>query len=250
MRRSCHFACECAETAHGNKGDKARIHRIIWDHFMHGGNAKKLGLNEGHCNLCRQSDSAKHWLTECKETKAAELRQVLAEEVEQHVATLGDLDYNLQHFVRILATYVTRHEDGYMHKVGMIPHARLAEIGEHLGLATVCEELRANYYTEALRLGTVLMDGVLREYVHKKSNGRKDAARQILSLRLARKTRKELAERKSAEKKRKRLNKPKVQKQLRITEYIHLGTSSYGMELRDPQVFGSEDGRRMEAGIG
>ena len=40
MRRSCHFACECAETAHRNKGDKARMHRIIWDHFMHGGNAK------------------------------------------------------------------------------------------------------------------------------------------------------------------------------------------------------------------
>ena len=132
----------------------------------------------------------------------------------------------------------------------MVPHTRLAEIGEHLGLATMCEELRAAYHKEALKLGTILMDGALREYVHKKSNGRKDAARQILSLRLARKTRKELAERKSAEKKRKRLSKPKVQKQLRITEYIHLGTSSYGTELRDPQVFGSEDGRRMEAGIG
>ena len=226
------------------------MHRIIWDHFMHGGNAKKLGLNEGLCNLCKQPDSAKHWLTECTEGTAMALRHTLAEEVEQHLSTIGDLDPTIQHFIRILATYVTRHEEGYMHKVGMIPHARMAEIGEYLGLATVSEDTRALYNSEAKKLGTVLMNGVLREYVHKRSNGRKDAARQLTALKLKRKIRKETAAKSTAEKRKKRMNKPKVRKQQRITEYITMGRNAYGTQLRDPQVFGSEDSRRMEAGIG
>ena len=44
MQRSIQFACECAELKTKTEGDKARMIRILWDHFMHGGNYKKWGL--------------------------------------------------------------------------------------------------------------------------------------------------------------------------------------------------------------
>ena len=63
-----------------------------------------------------------------------------------------------------------------MHKLGMIPHGRLAEIGEHLGISTLTEEHRVLYHQAAVRLGTIFMDGIIRDYTHKKSNGRAAAA--------------------------------------------------------------------------
>ena len=52
------------------------------------------------------------------------------------------------------------------------------------------------------------------------------------------------------EKTKKRKEKPKVSKQTRLTDYHDLATRSYGTALRDPAIFGTEDGRRMDAGIG
>ena len=78
-----------------------------------------------------------------------------------------------------------------MHKVGMIPHERVAEIGRAMGIATVTEEERETYHREAVKLGTLLMDGVITSYVHKRSNGRLDGLKQIAELRLRRQLRKE-----------------------------------------------------------
>ena len=38
LRRSINFATECAELKGRTHGDKARMLRIIWDHYQHGGN--------------------------------------------------------------------------------------------------------------------------------------------------------------------------------------------------------------------
>ena len=54
--------------------------------------------------------------------------------VETYLATLDNSDPTLTLFITILATYVTRHADGYILKIGMIPRGWLAEIGEYLGV--------------------------------------------------------------------------------------------------------------------
>ena len=41
MHRSINFATECAELKNRSQGDKARMLRLIWDHFQHGGNCRK-----------------------------------------------------------------------------------------------------------------------------------------------------------------------------------------------------------------
>ena len=69
-------------------------------------------------------------------------------------------------------------------------------------------------------------------------------ARQKRTLRKAAKTKR------AAEKIKKRKKKPKVSKQTRLTDYHDLAARSYGTALRDPAIFGTEDGRRMDAGIG
>ena len=89
----------------------------------------------------------------------------------------------------------------------MIPHERLAQIGEHLGVTSLSEETRQTYYTEAIKLGTIFMDGVLQDYIHKKSNGKIDAARQMSALRIKRQLRKVAAITKAAEKKEKETEK-------------------------------------------
>ena len=54
---------------------------------------------------------------------------------------------------------------------------------------------------------------------------------------------------KGERKKDKRLAKPKIPKQTRITDYVSMDSRVYGNELRDPQVFGSEDSRRTDSGV-
>ena len=66
--------------------------RIIWDHYMHGGNYRKLGINDGLCKLCQQPDSVRHWISECNHTTAAALRDASAVSVENHIATLTEND--------------------------------------------------------------------------------------------------------------------------------------------------------------
>ena len=68
--------------------------------------------------------------------------------------------------------------------------------------------------------------------------------------RMKRVTRKKEASQKAADRKRKRQEKTKVQKQTRMTDYHDLQRHAYGVELHDPKVFRTEDGRRLEAGIG
>ena len=70
-----------------------------------------------------------------------------------------------------------------MHKIGMIPHERVAEIGRAMGIATVTENEREIFHREAVKLGTLLMDGVIASYVHKRSNGKYDGLKQIAELR-------------------------------------------------------------------
>ena len=52
-----------------------------------------------------------------------------------------------------------------MHKLSMIPHGRLTEIGNAMGIGTVTEDERLCYRREALKLGIIRMDGVLVDYV-------------------------------------------------------------------------------------
>ena len=91
MRRSIRFATECAETQHKGKGDKARMHRIIWDHYMHGGNKLKMGIGDGKCNLCQQQDSARHWIEDCTEAVTVELRRRTQNEIEAYIAQLDNI---------------------------------------------------------------------------------------------------------------------------------------------------------------
>ena len=131
----------------------------------------------------------------------------------------------------------------------MILHGRLTEIGNAMGIGTVTEDERVCYRREALKLGIILMDGVLVDYVHKRTNGRLDGQRQLAERQLARKLRKAAADKRASERKQKREKKPKVAKQTRMTDYLRL-EQSYGSNLRDPCIFGAEDGRRMDAGVG
>ena len=55
---------------------------------------------------------------------------------------------------------------------------------------------------------------------------------------------------KAAAKMKKRQNKKVVPKQHRITEYLNMNIQAYENGSRDPNVFGAEESRRMEAGIG
>jgi ribonuclease HI len=65
--RSYQHAALCAELQHRNKGDRARLLRIMWDLYYHGGTQKKFDCNnEGLCNLCSLPDSAEHWMMDCR----------------------------------------------------------------------------------------------------------------------------------------------------------------------------------------
>ena len=250
MHRSVRFATECAELKTRSQGDKARMLRLIWDHFQHGGNCRKMGLSEGACNLCNGVDSARHWMSECMHPGAVSSRAATEQAIEEHLATLTEQAPKLELFIKMLATCVTSYEDGHMHRLGMIPHARLAEIGRYLGIHTLTEDERMEYHNEALKLGVVLMDGVLADYTVKRSNGKKDAIMLLIETRRKRMLRKEAKGIRATEKKKKRDKKPKVSKQTRLTDYHDMATRAYGSALRDPVVFGTEDSRRMDAGVG
>ena len=62
--------------------------------------------------------------------------------------------------------------------------------------------------------------------------------------------RKEAKGKRATEKKKKRDKKPKVSKQTRLSDYHDMATRAYGAALRGPVVFGTEDSRRMDAGVG
>ena len=166
------------------------------------------------------------------------------------MATLSEQTPKLELFIKMLATCVTSYENGHMHRLGMIPHARLAEIGRYLGIHTLNEDERIEYHNEALKLGVLLMDGVLSDYTVKRSNGKKDATTLLIETRRKRTLRKEAKSKRATEKKKKRDKKPKVSKQTRLTDYHDMATRAYGSALRDPVVFGTEDSRRMDAGVG
>ena len=246
LRRSIQFACECAEMKSKTEGDKARMLRILWDHFMHGGNYRKMGINDGKCKLCQQPDSAQHWISHCAHPAAVASRARTQTLVEDHLATLTEHDPKVQHFVKILAMCTYRHEEGYMHKLSMIPHGRLTEIGNAMGVGTVTEEERCCYRREALQLGIILMDGVLVDYVHKRTNGKLDGLKQLAERQLVRQLKKVASDKRAKERKQKRDKKPKVSKQTRMTDYLRL-EESYEAH---PCMAGAEDGRRMDAGIG
>ena len=250
LRRSIRFATERAEIEHKSKDGKARMLRLLWDHNMHGGNSRKMGLSTGVCNLCQQPDSAKHWISECQDTAVVASRAATAALVEQHLSTLGTSDPKVTHFVKTLALCTTRHEEGYMHKIGMIPHERLAEIGMQIGLHTVTETQRGLLHDEALKLGIILMDGVLTDYLIKSGKDKEATDKQLADIQLQRKLKRATALRIAMEKRKKRKEKPRVPKQTRMTDYANLVTRAYGAEQMDPHVFGTEDHRRMDAGIG
>ena len=250
MHRSISFATECAELNTRSQGDKARMLRLIWDHYQHGGNCRKMGLSEGACNLCNGTDSARHWMNECTHSAAVNSRAATEKAIDEHIATLTDIAPKVELFIKMLAACITSYEDGHMHKLGMVPHARLAEIGHYLGIDTVTEQERIEYHNEALKLGIILMDGVVSDYIVKRSNGKKDATLHMAETRRKRTLRKSAKSKHAAEKRKKREKKPKVSKQTRLTDYHDMATRAYGAALRDPAVFGTEDGRRMDAGVG
>ena len=132
----------------------------------------------------------------------------------------------------------------------MISYQTVVEIGQHLGIHSLTEDQRIAYHAEALKLGIILMDGVLHDYINKRSNGRKDAEALMETQRRKRAERKVAASLKAAGRRKKRTETVKVPKQTRITDYHNLQHHAYGAELHDPNVFGTEDGRRLEAGIG
>ena len=126
----------------------------------------------------------------------------------------------------------------------------MVEIGHHLCIHSLTETQRRAFHAAALKLGTLLMDGVLYDYIIKRSNGRKDAEALMETQRMKRATRKKEASQKAAARVRKRKERPKVPKQTRMTDYHDLQRHAYGVELHDPKVFWTEDGRRLEAEIG
>ena len=123
--------------------------------------------------------------------------------VEQHLSTLEVADPTVVHFIKTLALCTTRHEEGYMHKICMIPHERLGEIGTAIGLHTVTEDQRKLLHSEALKLGVILMDGVMMDYIHKSGKDRAAADKQLAAIRMKRKIRREVAQRKASEKRKK-----------------------------------------------
>ena len=119
-----------------------------------------------------------------------------------------------------------------------------------MGIHMLTEDERVAYHTEAIRLGVILMDGVLSNYAVKRSNGKNDETLLLTEIRQKRTLRKEAKGKRATEKRKKRDNKTKVPKQTRLTDYHDMATRAYGAALHDPVVFGTEDSRRMDAGIG
>jgi hypothetical protein len=189
-------------------------------------------------------------MNECTHSAAVNSRAATEKAIDEHIATLTDIAPKVELFIKMLAACITSYEDGHMHKLGMVPHARLAEIGHYLGIDTVTEQERIEYHNEALKLGIILMDGVVSDYIVKRSNGKKDATLHMAETRRKRTLRKSAKSKHAAEKRKKREKKPKVSKQTRLTDYHDMATRAYGAALRDPAVFGTEDGRRMDAGVG
>ena len=117
MHRSISFATECAELKTRSQGDKARMLRLIWDSYQHGGNCHKMGLSEGACNLCNGTDSTRHWMTECMHPAAVDSRAATEKAIDDHLATLTEIAPKVELFIKMLATCVTSYDDGHIHKL-------------------------------------------------------------------------------------------------------------------------------------
>ena len=208
-----------------------------------------MGISAGACNLCDNVDSDRHWISECQHPAAINSRVVTEEAVQAHLETLDTADPILVRFMELLAACVLRHDEGHMHKLGMISHSTLAEIGHHLSVHAVSEEQRTCYHAEALKLGVILMDGVLNDYIIKRSQGKKDATEQLAETRRKRTLRKTASDKRAATKRDKRKSKVKVSKQTRLTDYHNL-QHVYGAAQRNPTGLGAADSRQMDAGVG
>ena len=180
--RSYQHAALCAELQHRNKGDRARLLRIMWDLYYHGGTQKKFdGKHEGLCNLCSLPDSAEHWMIECRagdiNTPPISYRTALGYELEEYLQGFEDqqtMEYKLAKGL-VEASYDINDTYAYHIYLGQLSASQTEKIALQMGISSLNENERKKLQQIAVDIGKIFINYVIKQYVYKRSNGKKEA---------------------------------------------------------------------------
>jgi hypothetical protein len=180
--RSYQHAALCAELQHRSSGDRARMLRIIWDLYYHGGTQKKFDYKqEGLCNLCSLPDSAEHWILECRagdiDTPPTSYRTALGLELEEYLNQYEERDSMEYRFAKTLieASYDLHDTNAHHIYLGQLSESQINNISEKTGILFTNETQRKSLQKIAVTIGKILINYVVRQYVYKRSNGKQEA---------------------------------------------------------------------------
>ena len=180
--RSYQHAALCTELHHRNKGDRARLIRIMWDLYYHGGTQKKFDHNhDGLCNLCSLPDSAEHWIMDCRagdiNTPPQSYRTALGYELEEHLRSFENQDNIEYKFAQAIIETSYDLNDSYAHHLylGQLSESQISSIADKAGILTTNETQRKALQKIAVNIGKILINYVLKQYVYKRSNGKQEA---------------------------------------------------------------------------
>ena len=195
---------------------------------MHGSNVKKFGIDGSSlCVLCGEEDGAEHWIAKCRGEGPIKNRKQTEDDIQCRLADISDSPAE-RRFGDFLARLVEGGPDSHMHRMGMYRLEGVQAIFKHLGITELTDMEIAGYKGIALDLTEIWVEGVLRDYVHKRSGGRKQVEEVKSSVRgTTKRQRKKAARAKRRKEAMKRKDKEAALKRGRLEHYYSMEKASY-----------------------
>ena len=256
--RTYQHAALCAELHHRSKGDRARLIRIMWDLYYHGGTQKKFDHNhDGLCNLCSLPDSAEHWIMDCRagdiNTPPQSYRTALGYELDEHLQSFENQDtieYKVAKAI-IETSYDLNDSCAYHVYLGQLSESQINMIADKVDIHTTNETQRKALQKIAVNIGKILINYVLKQYVYKRSNGKQEVDHRYFANHDRKIHLLKMKQRSHGLKRKEKLDKEKDQKtKVHARSYIDLQNSSlrqrpldsYLLKADPPTRLGSESG--------
>ena len=198
--RSLRFAARVKEMTRRTRADAARLLRIGFDWFNHGGNKRKHNRREkGLCELCHLPDSQTHWMMECGNVFCVKIRADTDEKICKY---LDSIDMNLYSFGRLVRRLGNKGDTGAMVQVGLYGEYEMSILAQEFP-RSYTEIERGEMEKVALEIGFIWIEGVLRQYVHKLHKGKVSANEEYYARRRVNREEAIQAAKKKSDKKRK-----------------------------------------------
>ena len=178
--RQVKFASLACELKHRTLADRARMIRILWDWNEHGGNLRKqdkTGREKGYCNMCIQTpDSQRHWICNCPNMGAVKIRKDTADKLSTFLTKTSFQDGADGAFAKVYIDHNKHSQDPNLFQLGMLSNLDILHLESKLSHLDVpyilSENTRKRWRNLALEIHHIYIEGVIRLYVHKQSNGK------------------------------------------------------------------------------